>query len=115
MSALNEQEGGDHYKKMGEHQPWIVAKKWLTPEELKGAAKMTAIVYLCRENDKGGRQDIIKAMHTLQIYLEITEPVPHPSGTYPMSDELPQPTVKCGNCGYLNYENTRCYRCNSML
>lgn len=75
MSALDEQEGGDHYKKLGDYQPWIVAKKWLTPEELKGAAKMTAIVYLCRENDKGGRQDIIKAMHTLQIYLEITEPV----------------------------------------
>jgi len=73
MSALDSQEGGDHYKKLGDYQPWIVAKSWLTPEELKGAAKMTAIVYLCRENDKGGRQDIIKAMHTLQIYLELTE------------------------------------------
>ena len=72
MSALDEQEGGDHYKKLGDYQPWIVAKKWLSPEEMKGAAKMTAIVYLCRENDKGGRQDIIKAMHTLQIYLELT-------------------------------------------
>ena len=73
MSALDSQEGGDHYKKLGDFQPWVVAKAWLTPEEMKGAAKMTAIVYLCRENDKGGRQDIIKAMHTLQIYLELTE------------------------------------------
>jgi hypothetical protein len=74
MSALDEQTGGDHYKKLGDYQPWIVAKNWLTPTELKGAAKMTAITYLCRENDKGGREDIKKAMHTLQIYLEITEP-----------------------------------------
>lgn len=74
MSALGQQEGGDHYKKLGDYQPWIVAKAWLSPEEMKGAAKMTAIVYLCREADKGGRQDIKKAMHTLQIYLELTEP-----------------------------------------
>lgn len=72
-SALDSQEGGDHYTKLGDYQPWQVAAKWLTPEELKGAMKLTVMAYLARESDKGGRQDIIKAMHTIQIYLELTE------------------------------------------
>ena len=38
-----EQIGGDHYKKLGEFQPWQVASKWLTPEELKGAVKLTVM------------------------------------------------------------------------
>lgn len=73
MSALNKQEGGDHYQKLGDYQPWKVLSKWMTPEELKGFAKGTVIAYLAREQDKGGRMDIKKAMHTLQIYLELTE------------------------------------------
>lgn len=73
MSALEKQEGGDHYKKLGNYQPWVVLEKWLTPEELRGFAKATAIAYLSREQDKGGRMDIKKAVHTLQIYLELTD------------------------------------------
>ena len=72
-SALATQEGGDHYKKLGAYQPWEVLHKWLTPEELKGFAKGTVIAYLAREQDKGGRLDIKKAAHTLQIYLELTK------------------------------------------
>lgn len=75
LSALDVQEGGDHYKKLGEYQPWEVFARWMTPEELKGYAKGTAIAYLAREADKGGRLDIKKAMHTLQLYLELTEDV----------------------------------------
>jgi hypothetical protein len=30
-------------------------------------------VYLAREQSKGGRQDIEKALHVLQGYLELTE------------------------------------------
>lgn len=72
-SAFDVQEGGDHYKKFGEHQPFKVLSRWLTADELRGFAKGTAIAYLARERDKGGRQDIKKAMHTLQLYLELTE------------------------------------------
>lgn len=72
-SSLNSQEGGDHYKKLGEYQPWVVLSKWMTPEELKGAMKKDVIAYLARESDKGGREDIKKAVHTMQIYLELTE------------------------------------------
>jgi hypothetical protein len=60
VDALSLQVGGDHYKKLGEFQPWVVASKWLTPEELKGAMKLTVLSYLCRESDKGGREDIKK-------------------------------------------------------
>lgn len=73
MSALDTQEGGDHYKKLGHYQPWEVLTHWLTPEEMRGFAKGTAIAYLARESDKGGTLDIKKAIHTLQIYLELSE------------------------------------------
>lgn len=72
-SALDSQEGGDHYRKLGAYQPWEVLAKWMTPDELRGFAKGTVIAYLARERDKGGRLDIKKAMHTLQIYLELSE------------------------------------------
>lgn len=72
-SALDTQVGGDHYKKFGAHQPWEVLATWMTPEELKGAMKRDVISYLAREADKGGRVDIEKAAHTLQIYLELSK------------------------------------------
>ena len=71
MSALNDQEGGDHYKKFGEYQPWKVLSKWMTPDELRGFMKGTVIAYLARERDKGGDIDILKAIHTMQIYMEL--------------------------------------------
>ena len=71
--ALESQIGGAHYTKMGDYQPWKVAAHWLTPEELKGAMKLTVMAYLAREADKNGRQDIEKAMHTIQIYLELSK------------------------------------------
>lgn len=70
-SALNTQHGGDHYKKLGDYQPWLVLKNWLTPEEFRGYMKGTAIAYLAREKDKGGNLDIEKAIHTLQALLEL--------------------------------------------
>jgi hypothetical protein len=71
-SALDEQEGGDHYKKYGEYQPWAVLHKWLSDDELKGFMKGTVISYLAREQDKGGMDDIKKAKHTIELYLELT-------------------------------------------
>jgi hypothetical protein len=65
---LDIQVGGDHYKKHGEYQPWQVLAEWMTPAELRGFAKGTAIVYLAREADKGGDLDIAKAIHTLQLW-----------------------------------------------
>ena len=70
-SALDVQEGGDHYKTMGAYQPWEVLRHWLTPEEFKGYMKGTAVAYLAREMQKGGMLDIRKAAHTLQGLVEI--------------------------------------------
>ena len=71
-TALDKQVGGDHYKRLGVYQPWSVLAKWLSPEELKGAMKKDVISYLCREADKGGIDDIRKALHTMEIYLEVS-------------------------------------------
>lgn len=71
LSALDVQEGGDHYKKLGAYQPWEVLRRWLTPEEFRGYMKGTAIAYLAREQDKGGMLDIKKAAHTLQGLTEL--------------------------------------------
>ena len=73
LSALDIQEGGDHYKKLGAYQPWEVLRRWLTPEEFRGYMKGTAIAYLAREQDKGGMLDIKKAGHTLQGLVELLE------------------------------------------
>jgi len=70
-SALDTQHGGDHYKELGDYQPWQVLKAWLTPEEFRGYMKGTAIAYLAREAAKGGDLDINKATHTLQAFLEM--------------------------------------------
>lgn len=61
---------GDHYKGMGDHQPWNVLQTWLTPEEYRGWQKGSAIVYLAREKDKGGDKDIAKAKHHLEKLME---------------------------------------------
>lgn len=72
-SASDTQVGGDHYKQLGEFQPWDVLRHWLTPEEYRGYQKGVAIAYLARERSKGGDEDIAKAVHHLQKLLEVVE------------------------------------------
>ena len=69
--ATDKQIGGDHYKKLGVYQPAEVLKHWLTPEEFRGYMKGTAIVYLAREREKNGDEDISKAGHTIDLYDEL--------------------------------------------
>ena len=71
MTANDVQVGGDHYKKLGQFQPWDVLRAWMTPEEYRGWMKGNAIVYLARERDKGGETDIAKAEHTLAKLGEV--------------------------------------------
>lgn len=68
---LDVQVGGDHYKKLGQYQPWEVLAVWMSPEELRGYMKGTVIAYLAREQDKGGDADIKKACHTMQLFEEV--------------------------------------------
>lgn len=70
MSASDIQIDGDHYRKLGDFQPWDVLAHWLTPEEYRGYQKGVAIAYLARELSKGGDSDIRKAAHHLQRLIE---------------------------------------------
>lgn len=70
-SVLDIQIDGEHYKKLGQYQPWQVCAACMTPEELRGYMKGTVIAYLMRERDKGGDSDIRKAAHTIQLWEEV--------------------------------------------
>ncbi|BEV15117.1 DUF3310 domain-containing protein [Herbaspirillum sp. DW155] len=71
-SAKDRQVGGSHYKDMA-LEPWEAIEKWMTPEQVRGYHKATAIAYLAREGAKGGDEDIAKAAHHLQRLVEINE------------------------------------------
>lgn len=75
-SVLYTQIGGDHYKKLGQYQPWQVAAACMTPAELRGYMKGTVLAYLMREADKGGDLDIEKALHTIQLWQEVRKDKP---------------------------------------
>ena len=68
-STLDQQVGGAHYKDMPV-QPWEAMEAWLTDEEYRGYHKAVAIAYLARERQKGGDEDIKKAIHHLQRLVE---------------------------------------------
>ena len=68
MSANNKQVGGKHYSKYGDLQPWDVVIQW----EL-GYLEGTALKYIARWRDKGGLEDLRKAIHFLQKKIEVEE------------------------------------------
>ena len=68
MAANELQYGGDHYKKYGDLQPWDVVLAW----DL-GYLEGTALKYIARWQDKGGIQDIKKAIHFLEKLIEVEE------------------------------------------
>lgn len=70
--ASQRQVGGTHYSDMS-LQPWTAIEQWLTPAEVRGYHKATAIAYLAREEAKGGDEDIAKAAHHLQRLVELNE------------------------------------------
>ena len=69
QSSKDKQVGGSHYKDMS-IQPWEAMEAWMTPEEYRGYHKGVAIGYLARERQKGGDQDVEKALHHLQRLTE---------------------------------------------
>lgn len=74
MSPDAIQIGGSHYKDM-DVQPWQALASWLSADQFQAYLLGTAIAYLARVNSsapgKGGRQDVEKAVHTLQKLLEV--------------------------------------------
>ncbi len=68
-NADNRQEGGDHYRSKT-IQPWTAMEAWMTPEQFAGFLRGNAIKYLARCDDKGGVEDLRKAMVYLQWLIE---------------------------------------------
>lgn len=64
MDALQSQEGGDHYKKLK-----IQPMEYSMANGLD-ACQHTVVKYVTRFRDKGGIQDLRKAIHTLEMLIE---------------------------------------------
>ena len=68
MAASDTQHGGDHYRKYGEFQPWDMFMRWnMNPY----AAHI--LPYIVRYRDKGGIEDLKKARHYLDKWIEEEE------------------------------------------
>lgn len=67
QSANERQEGGDHYKAPGKTEHWdFVAQHEL--DYFQG----NITKYIIRWKKKGGLQDLLKARHYLDKYIELT-------------------------------------------
>lgn len=65
MGALETQEGGDHYKKLG-----IQPVEYIQANNLD-FFQGNVVKYVTRHKDKKGAEDIRKAIHYLQMILEM--------------------------------------------
>ena len=64
MSAYKKQIGGSHYKTMK-----IQPSKFINDNKLL-LAEGNAIKYICRHAHKGGREDLKKAIHYIEMIIE---------------------------------------------
>jgi len=60
--------GGDHYQK--EIQPWDYMRVVMSEEAFKGFLWGNCLKYMSRWEEKGGRQDLLKAQHYLEKLIE---------------------------------------------
>lgn len=67
MSAFDRQEGGSHYKGLA-----IQPMQYSMANNLD-ACQHTAIKYITRFRDKGGIADLRKAIHCLEMLIEIEQ------------------------------------------
>jgi hypothetical protein len=67
MKALKQQVGGDHYSKLA-IQPAVYAE-----QNKLSYLQGTIIKYVTRYKDKGGVEDLAKAMHSIKILIELEE------------------------------------------
>lgn len=68
MSAINEQIGGDHYKKMK-----IQPVEYILANDI-GFIEGSVIKYVSRWRNKNGLEDLKKARHLLDLFIESKEP-----------------------------------------
>jgi hypothetical protein len=65
MKALEKQEGGSHYKHFAIQPIEFIFKNNI------GFIEGNVIKYVCRHKDKNGKQDILKAIHYLEMLIEL--------------------------------------------
>ena len=65
MSALERQEGGEHYKRF-KIQPIEFIHANNVPY-----CEANIIKYICRHRDKNGLQDLLKARHYIDLIIEL--------------------------------------------
>ena len=64
MSAYNKQIGGKHYQNFSiQPSKFVIENKLLFPEGC-------AIKYICRHQNKGGKEDLLKAIHFIEMIIE---------------------------------------------
>jgi hypothetical protein len=66
-NPLTEQVGGDHYSKLA-IQPAVYAE-----QNKLSYLQGNAIKYITRYKDKGGVEDLHKAIHTVKLLIELEE------------------------------------------
>ena len=64
MSSYKKQIGGSHYKNMK-----IQPSKFINDNKLL-FAEGNAIKYICRHNAKNGKEDLLKAIHFIEMIIE---------------------------------------------
>ncbi len=67
-SAFEKQVGGDHYKGMAIQPVEFAHRNGL------GFIQGCVLKYLCRYRDRGGKQDLEKAIHFLELLIEMEYP-----------------------------------------
>jgi hypothetical protein len=95
-TPLSTQVGGDHYKSLPIQPTEFCQRNGL------GHCESSVVKYVCRHRRKGGRQDLEKAIHYLQILLELE--YPESKASEPKEDlepRMPAPKLPtfdaCGN------------------
>ena len=68
MEALKKQEGGSHYKDFKIQPIEFISKNDL------GFIVGNVIKYVCRYKNKNGKEDILKAIHYLEMLIELEYP-----------------------------------------
>jgi hypothetical protein len=68
MTALETQEGGDHYKTMV-----IQPVEFITRNGL-GFCAGNVVKYVCRHHLKNGKEDLLKARHYIDLILQLEYP-----------------------------------------
>lgn len=68
MSALKTQQGGSHYKDMK-----IQPIEYCMANNLN-ACESFAIKYVSRHRQKNGKEDLLKAIHCIQLLIELEYP-----------------------------------------